>query len=76
MFKISVCRYSQNSTCNFNGLSECSDNQCKCKQENEGELCEFCKSSNETLCLLTNNLLIEGEVDPITGEGVVCSCKY
>ena len=64
-----------NKTCNFNGaIGLSTDKTCICKPGYTGELCQYCQSTDETLCMIINNEKIDGIVDPITGEGVKCSC--
>lgn len=74
-FLFSVCR-TQNQTCNFNGLESCLNNQCICKPGYVGNLCQYCESSGKRFCMVLDNSVTEGKVNPNTGEGVVCSCKY
>ena len=51
------------------------DKECICKPGYEGELCQFCVSTNEALCMIIDNEKMNGLVDPLTGEGVECACN-
>ena len=69
----SVCK-AHNSTCNFNGFDgTCIDGKCACKSGYFGNLCQYCEVSENKKCMVVDNRI--DEVDSITGQGVLCSCK-
>ena len=69
-----VCRTSDSLPCNVHGTIQCpthdSPDNCVCRQGYRGNLCQHCEEN----CLLIDNSLHEGEIDPASGAGVVCSC--
>ena len=63
-----VCRLSSGSACNVFGTNNCSVNQCYCKTEYEGNLCEKCNWREFSFAY--NG--IDKTIDEISGYGVAC----
>ena len=66
-----VQRSLSGNACNIFGTRELKNNTCQCKLGYTGDHCEEC-----TIYGINHVDWITGGVNNVTGEGVICSCKF